>query len=472
MKIVNEKLFYILIISVIGFTACDKRIDLLPTDSINEANAFQSVTDLEQGLLNAYGSISGENIMYANAIIADEVKVSNENRGQGQFEFKWQYVPVAPTGGVTIGAWDNLYLTIGDINKVLAATDNVVAATPAEETEKQKIKGELLGLRAILHFYLLQMYTEKYNPSAQGIPYTTTSDITAKPSRQPVSEVIANIENELAAAKAAPLPTEPPITPTVGTIRLSKAAISGFQARVALYKGEWSNAENLATEAINFASKPLANTAEYPLIWTDETETEVIWKLRRTGTSVGTLWQDNNDDVFFEPSDKLKNLYDRDNDIRFQTFFLINNPGDDDTALINKFRASIRGLRINDVKMMRSSELYLIRAEARAEQDNLTGAAEDYNTIRRQRIDGYVDESFSSKAEAIMAILNERARELAFEGFRFFDLKRRGLSVNRLPSDVQSTEWLNLPADNFRFLFPIPQRSILANPNMVQNPGY
>ena len=121
---------------------------------------------------------------------------------------------------------------------------------------------------------------------------------------------------------------------------------------------------------------------------------------------------------------------------------------------------------------MRVSELYLIRAEARAEQDNLTGAAADYNTIRRQRITGYTDESFGSKAEAIMAILNERARELAFEGFRFFDLKRRGLSINRLASDVQSNEWLNLPADNFRFLFPIPQRSILANPNMVQNPGY
>ncbi|MBA2498117.1 MAG: RagB/SusD family nutrient uptake outer membrane protein, partial [Chitinophagaceae bacterium] len=309
-------------------------------------------------------------------------------------------------------------------------------------------------------------------PSALGIPYTTTSDISAKPARQPVSEVITAIEDELATAKNAPLPGAPPVTPTVGTIRLSKAAITGFQARVALYKEEWSKAETFATEAINFAAKPLANMAEYPLIWTDESESEIIWKLRRTGTSVGTLWQDNNDDVFFEPSDKLKNLYDRDNDIRFETFFLINNPGDDDTALINKFRASVRGLRINDVKMMRTSELYLIRAEARAEQDNLTGAADDYNMLRRQRITGYVDESFGNKTEAIMAILNERARELAFEGFRFFDLKRRGLPINRLPSDVQSSEWLNLPADNFRFLFPIPQRSILANPNMVQNPGY
>lgn len=472
MKLVNKKIIFILLVSVFGLGGCDKRIDLLPTDSINEANAFQSVTDLEQGLLNAYGSISGENIMYANAIIADEVKVSNENRGQGQFEFKWQYVPVAPTGGVTIDAWDNLYLTIGDINKVLAASDNVVTTTPAQESEKQKIKGELLGLRAILHFYLLQMYTGRYNPSATGIPYTTTSDITAKPSRQSVSEVIAAIENELAAAKNAPLPTQPPLTPTVGTIRLSKAAISGFQARVALYKEEWSKAETNATEAINTASKPLANMAEYPLLWTDATETEVLWKLRRTGTSVGTLWQDENDDVFFEPSDKLKNLYDRDDDIRFKTFFLVNNPGDDDTALINKFRASTRGLRINDVKMMRTSEMYLIRAEARAEQNNLTGAAEDYNAIRRLRIEGYTDESFSSKAEAITAILNERARELAFEGFRFFDLKRRGLPVNRLTSDVQSNEWLNLPADNFRFVFPIPQRSILANPNMVQNSGY
>lgn len=472
MKIATNKFLYILLVLVVGFSACDKRIDLLPTDSINESNAFQSVKDLEQGLLNGYGSIGGENLMYANSIITDLTKISNENRGQGQFEFKWQYVPTAPTGGVTIAIWDNLYLAIGDINKVLIVIDNVPVKSPTEETEKQKIKGELLGLRAILHFYLLQFYADRYNPSALGIPYTTTSDISAKPARQPVSEVIAAIESELAAAKAAPLPATPPVTPTVGTIRLSKAAISGFQARVALYKGEWAKAEQLATETITTANKPLANMNTFPDIWTDASEAEVLWKLRRTGTSVGTLWQDNNDDVFFEPSDKLKSLYNKTNDVRFPTYFLINNPGDDDTALINKFRASIRGLRINDIKMMRISEMYLIRAEARAEQNNLTGAAADYNTLRSARITGYVNETFVSKAEAITAILNEKARELAYEGFRFLDLKRRNLPINRFPSDVQSTEWLNLSADNFRWLFPIPQRSILANPNMVQNPGY
>jgi hypothetical protein len=88
------------------------------------------------------------------------------------------------------------------------------------------------------------------------------------------------------------------------------------------------------------------------------------------------------------------------------------------------------------------------------------------------RISGFSNVTFPTKGEAIDAIMNERARELCFEGFRFFDLVRRGLPVTRPASDVQSSAWQTLPASDYRMLFPIPQSSILANPNMEQNPGY
>jgi hypothetical protein len=69
--------------------------------------------------------------------------------------------------------------------------------------------------------------------------------------------------------------------------------------------------------------------------------------------------------------------------------------------------------------------------------------------------------------------LEERARELCFEGFRFFDLKRKGLPISRLSSDVLSTLWQNMSANDYRFLLPIPQASIFANPNLNgNNPGY
>lgn len=116
--------------------------------------------------------------------------------------------------------------------------------------------------------------------------------------------------------------------------------------------------------------------------------------------------------------------------------------------------------------------MYLIRAEAYAESNNLDGAAADYNELRRQRVYDYTDESFVSTEDAVNKIMAERARELCFEGFRFFDLKRRGLPVNRDASDVQSAAWQNLPASDFKWALPIPQDEIFANKNMVQNPGY
>jgi hypothetical protein len=116
--------------------------------------------------------------------------------------------------------------------------------------------------------------------------------------------------------------------------------------------------------------------------------------------------------------------------------------------------------------------MYLIRAEANAETNQLQRAADDLNLIRRNRITGYVDVTFASKDVAISAILNERFKELPYEGFRFFDLKRRGLAVERFASDVQSASWQTLAANNFRFALAIPQTEIFANPNTAQNEGY
>lgn len=456
-------------LTLIAFSSCEKTVDKLPSDSINQAIVFQSVNDLNQGLTAVYGSWAGENSMYVNAIVADEAKISNENRGQGQFEFKWQYVP--NQGGAASSGWTSFYYTIGIANKILAVIDDIKTNDATEATRKSQIKGELLGLRGAAHFELLQRFSGKYNPSAKGIPYTVTSDISARPARESVADVLKGIEADLAAAKSAPLNNAPVGAGTAGLIYFSKAAIAGYQARVALYKGDWAAASTFASEAITASGKTLATAAQFPTIWSDDSEAEIIWKQRRTGTGVGTLWQDNNGDVFFEPSDKLKALYDRTADVRFNAYFLIT-PGAQDTCLVKKFYASTRGPKIVDVKSMRVAEMYLIRAEAKAELGDLAGAAADYNLLGAARISGFSNVTFPTKGEAIDAIMNERAKELCFEGFRFFDHVRRGLPVTRPASDVQSSAWQTLPASDYRMLFPIPQSSILSNPNMEQNPGY
>jgi hypothetical protein len=100
----------------------------------------------------------------------------------------------------------------------------------------------------------------------------------------------------------------------------------------------------------------------------------------------------------------------------------------------------------------------------------VAGAA-DLNALRTQRITGYVNQTFPTAADLITAVLDERFKELCFEGFRFYDLKRNNLPVQRNASDA-SPAWQTLAADSYRFVFPIPQSEINANPNMVQNTGY
>jgi hypothetical protein len=95
------------------------------------------------------------------------------------------------------------------------------------------------------------------------------------------------------------------------------------------------------------------------------------------------------------------------------------------------------------------------------------------NTLRAQRITGYTPvPNFSTAADLLTAVIEERFKELCFEGSRLWDLKRNNLPVARASTDVTSSAWQNLPAGDKYFVMPIPLLELQANPNAVQNPGY
>ena len=128
----------------------------------------------------------------------------------------------------------------------------------------------------------------------------------------------------------------------------------------------------------------------------------------------------------------------------------------------------------NDHKIMRISEMYLIKAECRAAANDFAGAATAIDAIRDARFGS--DQAapvYGNVTAAWKGVLDERRLELAFEGHRFFDLKRFNLGINRLDSDVLlNTFAQTLDAGDYRFTLPIPQAAIFANENLVQNPQY
>ena len=465
---------YILTISFAAFLlgSCDKKLELVPTDIIVESTAFQTVNDLNQGTLGAYSALSTENILYTNTLMADEVRISAQNTGQGQGAFKWQH-DSSTLGGDLTAAWVSSYRTIDRANKTLDAIPKVVANNTTEAATKNVLRGELLTIRALAHFDLVRMYSRGYNGSDLAVPLVNSvvlADKSLYPTRSTVAQVLASIKADLATAK-----TLIPATQT-DIYRVSRLTISATQARIALYEKDWDNAITFSTEVIN--ALPLAEISAYANVFRDVVNTEVVFKLRRNVSTVrpGELWQRaSNGDVFFAVSNKLLQSVNSTTDVRYGVLVKIDNTKPE-PQLVNKYPGISGQIGIQDIKYYRTSEMYLIRAEANAEKNTPASIAlglADLNTLRSKRITAYVPVVITDKTLLTDAILAERFIELAYEGHRFFDLKRKGLSVSRITADLNNApEAITLPTTNFRYVLPIPQAEIFANTSVSQNPGY
>ncbi len=465
----------VLVTILTTISSCKKQLDLAPTDSFTEALAYLSIDDLQRGLNTVYARYSPESRGLASATISDELKFGPDNAGQFQFEYRFQYNADVTSGGATLGTYGNMYAVIDQANRVMEAFSKVPSPNGlADEARKNVIKGQLLAFRAMGHFELLQQYAKKYNAADPlGVPLVLVSDLLGKPKRNTVIEVITQIEKDLVDARA--LLAVPASAAAYDDKFINQLVVDGVRARVALYKGEWDNAKNYATNVIVANLRPLETGANFTDIWTDaQTNKEVLLRFRRGTASYGANYTTTGNAVYMSPSDKLTStLAATTGDIRTNSYLAISSG----KRIVNKFFTSAAGARINDWKEMRIAEMYLIRAEAYAQlaitnPANLALGAADLNLLRTNRITGYTNASFADGNALLDAVRVERYKELAFEGFRLFDLKRWGLDVVRNASDVSSTNWQTLPASNHRFQFPIPAPAVLANQNLVQNINY
>ncbi|MFF5381440.1 RagB/SusD family nutrient uptake outer membrane protein [Pedobacter suwonensis] len=455
---------YVLLFSLLVLTSSCGKLDLVPTDSISPDKAYRNINDINLGVLGAYALLDGATIGVVSTV-SDEATFPTENTVGNSDAFRWLYN--SGSGSVT-SQYYTFYVAIDRINRTLAGLD-ALTLTGADAVTGARYRGELLALRAYFHFELLRHYASSYQTGALGVPYMKASAI-VYPARDNFEVVVANAKADLVAAK--------PLIPTTFTdkTRITKAAVSAIQARLALYEKNWSEAITYASEAI--AAFPLATKAQFPGIWTDANDSEVIWKAKRVGTTDSRLgdfyFRQTGGIVLYAPAFKLINAFDKVNDIRYSAYirFDATRTGTRSQYLVNKYiggTSTAPGL--TDVKLFRTGEMYLIKAEAEAES---TGDAfGDLNTLRSARINGYVTAAFTDKPTLIAAILEERYKELAFEGHRFFDLKRRGLPVVRLAADAANASGaITLPTTQAQYAFPIPAAEISVNKQTVQNPNY
>ena len=477
-----KRLNIFLILAVLaGSMSCKKLINIPDTDLLAGSTALSQVTYVEQAILGAYAAVSPDMNILFNATFADEVAKSEFYNAVTTHE--WQYGPA------DVGLRDNFtpigpnYAIVNRVNVALAALPGADSTKVGDEVKRSRLKGEGLFLRAYAHFELFRYYSGNYSPAGLAMPYMETSTILGSP-RITMAPYFQKINADLAAAKLLVANNLLDIN------RANVAAVAGLQARVALYMRDWASAELYSSEFI--AAVPLATLTTYPGIWTDANEAEQAFRVVKTstlGSRIGNLFRGTSASgsqigtITWMPSEKLWSSYDKVNDIRFAAFFkdeplLTASRPSRPSRLIQKYAGTTYATPAENVangKILRTAEMYLIRAEARAELNKSTGASGadgDINTLRANRIINYVPIVYTSKQQAIDDIVLERFKELAYEGHRFFDLKRRSLPVSRLAIDAPSAAGTTLPADNFRFLLPIPLPEITANPIITQNPFY
>lgn len=466
---------------VFGATSCQNLLEIKETDFIAGETALRTVKNNESLILGAYAVYEPEMSVRLNGSFSDELRKGEFYNSSTTHEWNFAFDDISIRDTYT--AITGLYRVVDRANRALQALPNAVTESDSDNVLRGQLEGEALFLRAIAHFDLFRYYAGNFTPEGLAMPYMLEPSLDPQ-ERWKMGDYFTQLLKDINDAKVL-LPKN-----LNDKARANYMAAVGLQARVALYMRNWTEAEALSTEFIN--ALPLASKAEFPGIWKDQNTSEVAFMIvRNSGTRMGNFYRplfsrDSEGNltigqISWYPSDKLFNTFDKNNDIRFDSYFVeepVLSAANRHNRLVNKYSGSgyvTTNENVGNIKVFRTGEMYLIRAEARAELNKVSGAnsaESDLNALRAARIDSYTPVTLSSKEQAITEILQERFKELAFEGHRFWDLKRRNLPVVRTGDDAPSAQGATLPAGNFRFVLPIPQTEMQANPLMEQNPDY
>ncbi|PWJ42745.1 RagB/SusD family nutrient uptake outer membrane protein [Sediminitomix flava] len=446
-KLLNAILLGLIFLSV----ACSGVLDIEPTDIIDNDKAITEVKDLESAVLGVYSRLPKATEIRSNALPSDNVKLSETNNGDGNTEYNWAY-----TADDDLGAWFTYYNALFTANAVLEAIPTLESENNDEDALKRKAEGELLILRAYIHMRLLLNFAEDLHTGVSlGVPIMTKVE-EGSPSRNTVDEVYTQIITDAENGKALLQNDQTDIT------RLTSLAANAIQAKAAFYTERWEDAIFYSTEVLK--QKPIVSASNYPFMWTsDENEDEVIFKFKQIG--VGGVFELSSGFPKFTASLDLVNIYDL-NDVRRDATVVLQQG----EYFVNKYRRTDSNSPLSsDVKVFRSSELLLMRAEAYYNQGDESDALDDLNTLRSERIIGFLGGTESGGALEF-AIALERRKELAFEGVRFSDFSRTNTTIIR--GDVAPFSPDQLSSTDKRMRFPIPQAELFANENMEQNPKW
>ncbi|SFO90877.1 SusD family protein [Chitinophaga sp. YR627] len=336
-----------------------------------------------------------------------------------------------------------------------AVLDNIDKSIGTQQ-EKDRVKAEALAVRAMYYFRLANLYGEPYNhnPKSLCVPLKLSSSIVAEPMVQAtVGDVYDLVVHDLQEAAS----LMDPLQIIRKDFHINQPAIHILLSRVFLYMERWKESVAEANKVFEQGGKLIDMTTLDTKSgnWLNYNNAEVEWVFGGNTQA---------DQSTYTPSAMFLSTYDATNDARYRVGFSVLNTG---VPLVSKLPTG------SDLaQTLRSSEALLNRAEASVQLDDLGGALKDLNDLRRKRIAGYANEVIGDKATLLQAIRDERRKEFAYEGFRWFDLRRYGMPEisHRYQHDLgESVLQYKLTKNDAMYVLPFPTSVLLKNPGLIQS---
>lgn len=467
------KFKHIVILATVMLTAsCSESfLDINPEQSVAAESAVLDVITLQTALNGTYSKLQsndyyGRTMYIIPELMADNLYLSSRNTGR---YLEYENFVVSERNGEAEGLWEKGYEVIVNATRAIEGGKAIEGSTPTGQISINQLIGEAYALRALAHFDLVRMFAQPYNFTADashlGIPVISeVNTVQTSPSRNTVKEVYTQINNDLTAALGL-------MQTQKGKGSFSIGAVKGLLARVALYQDDEVNAIKYSSEVITTGGYTLITNNNYATLWSSELNNETLFEVVNTiADSEGS----NSLGHFFSVSGyadalvstELYNLYDSE-DVRKTAITSGAKPSAETDALfVNKFP---KGTAADDnIKILRLAEQYLIRAEAYVKEGENTLAQNDLNVILK-RANPNAPNATETGSDLLNRILEERRKELAFEGHRLFDLNRNKKDVKI----IQSEKSITVSYPNDKFILPIPLKEINSNPNIKpQNTGY
>ncbi|WP_026837728.1 RagB/SusD family nutrient uptake outer membrane protein [Gillisia sp. JM1] len=462
------KIKQVLVLLLFGFlTSCEDFLEIeTPDNKItsevvfdNDETAISAMTGIYNQLFNSPFSSGGHTSVTVLAGLSADALEPIRTTNLSYMEFEQH--EILPDNNRNLNLWSSAYNIIYLTNSLiegLSDSENI------SENLRFKLEGEAKFVRAFTYFYLVNLYGD--------VPLILSTDYqdNSLASRNSESEIYMQIIGDLQAAVEILSSGYDQGERT----QVNQTAAIALLARVNLYLKNWEQAESLSSQVISQSNtyEILENLDKVFLA----NSMEAIWQLSPKGS--GSVLTNTNDGAsflihpFFSFLANLKIEHAfvfsiNENDLRVQNWIGFHLGLE--VYYANKYKIQNSTEPITEYSMvLRLAEQYLIRAEARAMQENLQGAIADLDVIRKRAGLDLLSEinPTITKENLLDKILEERRKELFTEwGHRWLDLKRTGKAGEILGAGDPLWQETDV-------LYPIPAAELMTNPNLTQNNGY